>query len=215
MIIDLPENFNYGSQAKIEDGILKISSGVCWREFVYKLTTAIKGKKCWYCERKLKKEEITMDHLYPKDLGGPTIPNNLAPSCADCNGKKGNLTEKQYRNLINAPEKKRKGIRSKFFQRNEYEKEKKGYYLPKEWITTRKIDNILVSFLMNESYAGRRYTKIETFYRQYNHLPYPIVVDRNNYLVDGFLVLIFAKNNNIPRIPTIVLENVEIVFNKN
>ena len=74
-----------------------------------------------------------MDHLYPQDLGGPTIPNNLAPTCSDCNSEKGNLTEKQY---------------------------------------------------------------------------------RNNYLLDGFLVLIFAKNNNLLRVPTIVLENVEVVFNK-
>lgn len=214
MIIELPERFNYGNQAKVVDGILKIPSGVSWREFMYRLTMAKKGKECWYCGKKLRKEDVTMDHLYPQDLGGPTISNNLAPTCSECNNRKGNLTEAQYRNLLKAPEKKRKEIKSRFLSRNEQKKAKKGYFLPKEWITTRKIDNILVTWLMNETYTGKRYSKIETFYREYGHVPYPIIVDRNNYLLDGFLVLIFAKNHNISRIPTIVLENVEVVFNK-
>jgi len=214
MIIELPEKFNYGNQARIVDGILKIPSGVFCREFSYRLAVASKGKKCWYCGKKLKKEEITMDHLYPQDLGGPTIPNNLAPTCSACNGKKGNLTEKQFRNLMQAPSHKKGEIKSKFIARNEQRKIKTGYYLPREWITTKKIDNILVTWLMNESYKGKRYSKIEVFYREYKHLPYPIVVDRNNYLLDGFLILMFAKNHNISSVPTIVLENVEIVFNK-
>lgn len=214
MIIELPEKFYYGNQAKIVDGILKIPSGVSWREFIYRLTIAAKGKECWYCGKKLKKEEITMDHLYPQDLGGPTIPNNLAPTCSNCNSGKGNLTERQYRNLINAPKNKRESIKSKFIAENESRKEKKGYYLPRKWITTKKIDNILLTWLMNESYTGKKYAKIESFYRQYGHLPYPIVVDRNNYLLDGFLILIFAKNNNIAQIPTIVLDNVEVIFNR-
>lgn len=214
MIIELPEKFNYGNQAKIVDGILKIPSGIGMREFMYRLALANKGKKCWYCGKKLKKENIIMDHLYPQDLGGPTIPNNLAPTCPECNHQKGNLTEKQYRNLINAPKNKKRELKSKFIARNESRKMKKGYYLPREWITTKKIDSILVTWFMNEAYTGKKYGKIETFYRQYGKLPYPIVVDRNNYLLDGFLVLIFAKNHNISNIPTIVLDNVEVVINK-
>lgn len=214
MNIDLPEKFNYGNQARIENGILKIPSNVSIREFMYKLTIVEKGKRCFYCGTELKKEEITMDHLYPQDLGGPTIPNNLAPSCSKCNSKKGNLTERQYRQLLNAPEEKRRKIKCNFLEGNEQHKIQKGYFLPSRWITSRKIDNILVTLLVNENYMGRRYGKIEAFYREYGNLPYPIVVDRNNYLIDGFLVLIFAKNNNILRIPTIVLDNVEIVHNR-
>lgn len=217
MIIDLPDTskFNYkNGEVKIEDGILKISSLVSWREFIYKLTLAHKGNNCWYCGVKLKKEEITMDHLYPQDLGGPTIPNNLAPSCGRCNVKKGNITEKQYRQILAAPEKQQRAIRSRFMANNEMHKHNKGYYLPREWITSRKIETILVTLLMNESYHGRRYSRIESFYKDYGRIPYPIVVDRNNYLLDGFLVLMFAKNNNISRVPTIVLENVEVIFNR-
>lgn len=213
MIIELPKKFIYENRARIEAGILKIPSGVNWREFSYKLTVAIKGKKCWYCGKPLKKDEITMDHLYPKDLGGPNITNNLVPSCSHCNSQKGNLTERQYKQILKAKNSESKRIRNRIIKANEYYKEKYGYCLPKEWITTKKIDNVLVTMIMNENYRGTQYNKIGIFYKEYKHLPYPIVVDRNNYLLDGFLVLIFAKNNNISKIPTIVLENVEVVFN--
>lgn len=217
MIIKLPTDTTfYKGQGKIEikDGILKISHLVSWREFMYKLTINTKGSRCYYCGKKLQEKEITMDHLYPQYLGGPTIPANLVPCCSLCNNRKGNLTELQYRQTLQAPEKKRKSIRNRLLKNNENHKMKKGYFLPREWITSKKIDTILVTFLIGESYAGKRYSKIENFYKEYGNLPYPIVVDRNNFLLDGFLVLIFAKNNNITKVPTIVLENVEIMLNK-
>jgi len=74
MIIELPEKLIYGNQIEIVDGILKIPPGLSWREFMYKLTIAKKGRECWYCGKKLRKEEITMDHLYPQDLGGQQYP---------------------------------------------------------------------------------------------------------------------------------------------
>ena len=141
------------------------------------------------------------------------ITNNLVPSCSHCNSQKGNLTERQYKQILKAKNSESKRIRNRIIKANEYYKEKYGYCLPKEWITTKKIDNVLVTMIMNENYRGTQYNKIGIFYKEYKHLPYPIVVDRNNYLLDGFLVLIFAKNNNISKIPTIVLENVEVVFN--
>ena len=212
MIIELPEKFNYGNQAKIFDGILYVPSGVSWREFMYKLTLACKGKQCYYCGRKLKKEEITMDHLYPQDLGGPTIPNNLAPCCTECNTKKGCLTEQQFRQITSAPEDKKKEIKSRFWARNDEHKSKKGYFLPKQWIITRKVETVIVPFYLNENYTGKKYSKIGIFYEHYQKIPYPIVIDRKGFLLDGFLVLMFAKNNNIQRVPTIVLENVEVVI---
>lgn len=215
MIIDLPKNADFyrsGGQIKIEDGILKIGHLVSWREFIYKLTISTKGKRCWYCKKKLRKKDITMDHLYPQDLGGPTIPNNLAPTCAWCNSDKSNLTEMQYKQLRKANEKERSKIRHRMVRNNEKRKMKDGYFLPKKWITKRSIDRVLVTMFMKEDYKGKRYKKIEHFYEQYKKLPYPVIVDRNNYLLDGFLVLMFAKNHGINEVPTIVLENVEVVF---
>ena len=214
MIIELPKNFNYGYRAKLVNGILKIPAGIGVREFMYRLTLADKGKKCWYCGKQLKKDEVTMDHLYPQDLGGPTITNNLAPSCSDCNSDKSNLTEQQYRRLRNCSGKKKRELRESFIAQNEQRKIKTGYFLPKEWVRKKKITSVLVPWYMNEDYKVKRYEKIETFYKQYGKLPYPIVVDRNNYLLDGFLILMFAKNHSISQVPTIILENVEVVVNK-
>ena len=214
MIIELPKKFNYGYRAKLVDGILKIPSGLIVREFMHRLTLAKKGKKCWYCGKELKKEDVTMDHLYPQDLGGPTITNNLAPSCSKCNNEKSNLTELQYKMLRECPEEERRALREAFMAQNEQRKIEYGFYLPSEWVCKKKITNILVPWYMDEDYKIKKYEKIEAFYKQYEKLPYPIVVDRNNYLLDGFLILIFAKNNNILQVPTIILENVEVVVNK-
>lgn len=215
MIIELPQEFNYWNRARIVNGILRIPSVKYVRKFMYEVTIKMKGNTCWYCGRRMKKKEITMDHLYPQYLGGPTIPNNLVPACFECNNDKGILTEKQYRKLISAPRNKREEMKNKLLTENEQLKMNKGYDLPREWISSKKIDNkILVAWLMDESYTGKKYSRVEEFYRNNGKLPYPIVVDRNNYLLDGFLVLMFAKNNNISRVPTIVLENVEIVVNK-
>lgn len=214
MIIELPENYDYQGQATVENGILKFSSDVGWKRLAYDIAIAVKGKKCWYCGKELEDREITIDHLYPQSLGGLTIPENIAPSCSRCNNNKSNLTEQQYRHILAAPSGERGAIRRRFLARNEAKKVKRGYVLPKEWITHRKITNILVTFETDKKYPFRKYGKIEKFHRQYNKLPYPIIVDKNNYLLDGFLVLMFAKNNGIANVPTIELENVEVVFNK-
>lgn len=94
-------------------------------------------------------------------------------------------------------------------------KKKKGYRLPKDWITSKEVDKILTPICVEQSYKEKKYSKIETFYREYEHLPYPIIVDKNGYLLDGFLVWLFAKNNDIKRVPTIILENVEVKTENN
>ncbi len=213
MLMELPEHFRYGGRECIEDGILKIPSTLSWRDVICQLTLSLKGKKCWYCKQPLKKDEVTMDHLYPQDLGGPLITNNLAPSCQNCNCSKSNMTEKEFRHWRKATRENKKIIAQKWKEKVEDYKKKTGYFMPREWIRIRKIGTILVPFRQDESYKGKRYNKISSFYRQYGHLPYPIIVDKNNFLLDGFLILMFASNNNIANIPTIKLDNVEVMWN--
>ena len=216
MTIDLPDNKNFykgQNRFTISEGMLKIKHLASWRSLVYSLVVSTKGKTCWYCGKKLKMEEVTIDHLYPQDLGGPTIPKNLVPSCTKCNSRKGNLTEHQYWQWLNAPDKKKGMLHQKFNKINIERKAEKGFYLPKKWITQKKIDKILVSVTLGQEYMGKRYSKIQAFYKETGNIPYPIIVDKNNYLLDGFLVLMFAKNNGISKLPTIVLNNVEMVFN--
>ena len=212
MIIELPDNFSYKDQAIVEDGVLKILNAYNWKRIAYEISVAVKGKKCWFCGKELEDAEVTIDHLYPQSLGGLTIPENIAPTCSRCNNNKSNLTEVQYRHILAAPSDQRGAIRRKFLQRNEAKKAKTGYVLPKDWITRTRITNILVSMDTDQKYPFRKFGKIEKFYKQYQRLPYPIVVDRNGYLLDGFLIVMFAKSKNISNIPTIRLENVEVVI---
>jgi hypothetical protein len=44
---------------------------------------------CVYCGNKYEPDELTLDHVKPRCLGGPTLTSNLVPSCKKCNQAKG------------------------------------------------------------------------------------------------------------------------------
>ena len=45
--------------------------------------------KCVYCGITYDLHELTLDHVRPRCLGGPTLTHNLVPSCRSCNQAKG------------------------------------------------------------------------------------------------------------------------------
>ena len=45
-------------------------------------------------------ENLTVDHKIPLSLGGPDKIENLQCLCKRCNGYKGNLTNKRFRNIL-------------------------------------------------------------------------------------------------------------------
>ncbi len=47
---------------------------------------------CQYCQRKLPKSELTIDHVLPRSRGGRDTWDNLVLACVKCNIKKGNRT---------------------------------------------------------------------------------------------------------------------------
>ena len=51
--------------------------------------------QCQYCYEYFRHSELTMDHVYPKSLGGPKTWENIVTSCKTCNTKKKNKTPKQ------------------------------------------------------------------------------------------------------------------------
>ncbi len=210
MIIELPAKLPEGCW--VENEILKVPRSVKWRELTRFITIENNGNSCWYCGKQLKDNEITMDHLYPQDLGGPTVPNNLVPCCKSCNGAKGNLTELQFKQLRKASKKKKGFIKDRFRANNETVRQMRGYFLPKKWISTYKCEEIIAIFNLEENLKSKSYRKIEMFYREYGKIPHPIIVDKNGFLLDGFSTIAFAKNNKIKAIPTIVISNVEVVF---
>jgi 5-methylcytosine-specific restriction endonuclease McrA len=65
--------------------------------------------KCQYCEDVFDFDDLTIDHVIPKSIGGPTSWENCATSCKNCNQKKGDKLMKpinkpyapDYYNLVN------------------------------------------------------------------------------------------------------------------
>lgn len=221
MIMNLPEEFSIGdtklkNDAYIENGILKIRKTASFKYVVYQLTFLLKGGKhrCEYCGEIFFDKKITMDHLYPQDMGGPTITNNLIPACQRCNNEKTNMTLHEYKEYIKL---KKYGENKAFLKELEIKKYeirgRKEYQIPKLWLCQKEITTIILDIRLNEdSSQTTKYKKVQEFYLNYGYFQKPIVVDKNGFLLDGFYTVMYAKDNHIKRIPTIQLENVEVVL---
>lgn len=222
MIMDLPENYEYWSksgkrEAYIEDGILKLETPEIYKRVVYQLTYLLNGGKhlCLYCHKEITFNKVTLDHMYPQFMGGPTITNNLLPSCLTCNNEKSNLTKSEYMEFLWL--KHRDCRKAKEYQLMvDYNKEalRKAhqYEMPQSWISKKEITKIYAIFSFGEpNKESKKYQKVRDFYKNYGYFQKPIIVDINGFLLDGFYTVLYAKNNNIRIIPVIQLENVEVI----
>lgn len=216
MIIELPEKLyetREQSNIRIEDNTLYLSQKVSFVKTMIQLTYELRGSCCQYCGTKLKKDEITWDHMYPQNFGGPTITNNLVPACFACNAEKSNMTVEEYQAFLKVKregtEFKIKRYTKKLLEKQEQLKQKGIFNLPEDWVILCDVEDIDDSD--NEVAYGKRYQKAADYYEKYGYFQGPIVVDQNGYLLDGYTRLLLAKNNKIKQIPTIVLENVVIV----
>jgi 5-methylcytosine-specific restriction enzyme A len=43
---------------------------------------------CYYCKKKVGREQLTMDHMVPLSRGGKSRKGNIVPACKECNSKK-------------------------------------------------------------------------------------------------------------------------------
>jgi 5-methylcytosine-specific restriction protein A len=57
-----------------------------------------KHKRCYYCLCLI--NEPTLDHRIPLSRGGADEKNNLVLCCDVCNNKKGNMTEREFRQWL-------------------------------------------------------------------------------------------------------------------
>ena len=105
MIIELPKNYFYGPEkngcAYVRDGILVVQGHINYEELMYNLAYVLKGyETCAFCGKNLEQRTRTLDHLYPRNWGGVSIPHNLMPACSRCNSLKGNLTYEQFMKFL-------------------------------------------------------------------------------------------------------------------
>lgn len=61
-----------------------------------KVTTGL----CYYCGKKFKPSELTMDHLIPLSRGGYSEKINIVPCCKECNTKKNSLLPVEWEEYI-------------------------------------------------------------------------------------------------------------------
>lgn len=215
MNIVLPDKFHYKGNkhesAVIEHEILYIEKGTDFEEVMYQLTYKLKGRNCMYCGRPLESKKKTLDHLYPRSIGGPTITNNLTPACKNCNNRKSDMTEQEFIEFCRLKGQDREDFRKKVMRKHENARQSHGFLLPKRWYVNFFLKEVITFISFDES-ISKRYQRLESFYKRYGNFDKPIVVDRNGFLLDGFGIVLFAKNKGIREIPTIILENVEKRF---
>lgn len=219
----------------IEEGIAEIKNrklylyknGV-FKEVMYKITYMLYGDdECYYCHRKRRASPeqkdkkkyfstISMDHVIPKNFGGLTIPDNMKPACTDCNSRKGNMFEDEYREYMKILEetagqgKSGRAIRRLFKESLQYKQELRRYghipCLPEKWLCKEDLKCILVTFWLSQNKGGS-YEQMIGDVKKYNNLLYAITVTANGYLVDGFNANLVATLYDLP-IKVVKLDNV-------
>jgi len=61
------------------------------------------GGVCWLCHRPLTLEEMSLDHVIPRSLGGGFRIANLMPAHKVCNAKRGNKAPTLFNRRCNPP----------------------------------------------------------------------------------------------------------------
>lgn len=212
MIMDLPKKFHIENYAEVKDEVLYIERIERIEDLMYELAYAMRKHRCVYCGKKLKRKNSTLDHRYPRDTGGVSIVNNLFPTCPTCNSHKSNFLHHEYLKISKLKKSEKKKEIKRFYKYREKILKKIGYMLPKKWVETIDIFEIKCR-PPGEDLRGKKYHRIVVFWKKYHKLPKPVVLDKNNVLLDGYNIIIFARDFKIKEIPAIKLENVVVIEN--
>ena len=211
MNIDLPRKNLRTKFFIVQDGMLFLKSRFLFKQSIQEITYILKGRrKCYYCGLDYPESEMTLDHVYPKDLGGPYIPNNLVPCCQVCNGMKSNLKAGEFFEFTQIPttEGKLKFVKELTKQREKLRKVGKSE-LPRNWVEEIPTKKIRFHTIEIKEKSWNKKQKI--FLACNGHIPTPIVVDRDLMLIDGFQWLIIARQYNLKTVKVIKLDNVVIL----
>ena len=57
---------------------------------------------CHYCNRKVGRDSLTMDHVVPISRGGKSRKGNLVPACKECNNRKKYLLPIEWEEYLKA-----------------------------------------------------------------------------------------------------------------
>lgn len=217
MIIEVPHGYTFNKDGSViafeENGVLKMQGRQGkFHDVMYDITYELKGRnKCYYCGQEILPAKMTLDHVYPRSLGGPTIPQNLVPACRKCNGRKENMTPEQFRSYLALKDEEQKRRFIKEYFATKYFQERWVHILPEEWISSTSISELLLLIDLQDT-STNKYKKTKEYYLRCKQFPKPIIIDCHRFVLDGFTEVLYAKNNRIKEIPAIILENVEVIF---
>ena len=57
---------------------------------------------CYYCNRDVGREQLTMDHLVPLSRGGKSKKGNIVAACKECNNQKKYLLPLEWEAYLNS-----------------------------------------------------------------------------------------------------------------
>lgn len=227
MNIMLPEKFTRYDKthtkkvAFIENDILYLKSDVQFKDLMKQLTYVIYGRKiCYCCCKEFPEYQLSIDHIIPQDLGGPTITNNLLPLCRDCNNDKANMLPEQFEMYRTLQEHKEKVHFVKQCQReNEGFKYDKQFTLISEFdvvmFPVKKIRGYEEGIVHSKNQSSKEKKKQrnrQIHYEKYGRFQKAIVIDRKYHLLGGYESLMYAKKKGLKEVQVIILDNVEVIY---
>lgn len=214
MKIQLPDHFFYTNKAQngtayVKNGILYIDGYVSFEAVMRTITYVIKGyNTCYYCGRELTDANRSLDHMYPRRWGGVSIPENLIPSCKDCNCDKKGMTYAQFMQYRKFKTQER---RNEYYDTCEAENtrviRRAKFVIEREWISVYKVRELLKHIEFNEL-EKRKSKKLAAYYRNWGQYTHPVIISSNGRVLKGNHILYHAKKINRKHVIAIVLDNV-------
>ncbi len=217
MKIRLPEKFIYTNNSKravayVKNNILYVNKYVNFEELMYSISYMVKGYDvCYYCGCELKDKNRTLDHMYSRCWGGISIPDNLIPSCKNCNQDKKDMSYEQFMQHKSLETREDK---EEFYQKcirlNSKTRKRAKFILEKDWISVYDIQELL-EYLKFDKLEKTKKDIIEKYYQEWGQYPHPIVVSSNGWVFKGKHILNHAKKIKRKSVMAVVLENVVVI----
>lgn len=217
MKIQLPETFIYTNRSKnasayIKNGILYVKGHVNFEQLMYTITYTVKGyDKCYYCGCELTDKNRTLDHMYPRRWGGVSIPENLIPSCKDCNRDKMDMSYNQFMQYIKLKTNKEKEqFYNKCLQTNLKVRKRAKFVLDSNWLSVYDIRELL-KYMKFDQLEESKSKNLAAYYRNWGQYTHPIIVSSNDWVFKGKHILNHAKKIKRKSVMAIVLDNVVVL----
>lgn len=217
MKIQLPEKFIYTNRSKnarayVKNGILYIKGCISFEELMYTITYMVKGYDyCYYCGCELTHKNRTLDHLYPRRWGGVSIPDNLVPSCKNCNRDKMDMSYEQFMQYKSLKTKKDKEeYYQKCVQENLKVRKRAKFVLERDWLSVYDIRELL-RFMKFNNLEKTKSNNLSAYYRNWGQYPHPMIVSSNAWVFKGKHILHHAKRIKRKSVMAIVLDNVVVL----